>query len=1600
MRRKDIAIVGLDCVFPGARSAREFWTNIVNEVDCISDRPAHRLPFERNTALPKDHIAYLATTRGGYLPADLSIDPLKFGIMPNAIKDGDADQFLMLKSIDAALADAGIAEKDPRRARTDVIIGRGGYPTYGQYQICFNAEWFDAFLETIHRKFPDSITAELKRQAEVLLRSTLPEHDPAVLSTVIPNITASRAANRLNLGGTAHTVDAACASSLIAVDQAVDRLRSGRSDVAVAGGFFTTQRLGFSHLFQLLSAISPSGMIRPMDRRADGLLLSEGGGAVILKRLEDAIEDGDKIYAIIKGAGTASDGRETDVLAPEVNGQVRALERAYQDADIDPETIGYLELHGTGTKAGDSVEIASLKKFFGEVDYPAAARAMGTVKSMIGHAMPASGIASLIRVALALSNKVLPPTLNCEQPHPDLEGSPFYVNSHTRPWIQSESAGPRRAGVNSFGFGGANVHCVVEEVLTPKKVGRTRKLQPRPIETMIRRPTEVALFTAPDAAAMKARLNQVLAFLDTNKTSVDLPDVAAALSRSIDIKQPCKLALIVADFDDLRLRIGKCLEQLDRDQPKFEDEQIYFSANAAKHEGKIAFIFPGMGFPGMIGNYPDHLIELCLHDPDVRAEFDFFEERDRHPDDHVPTSSVFCPPASLPEEYRLKLKARLAPPKTDSEVMYEQPAEERYLAAMGVTLANWVGWTMLKKLGIPVDMAAGQSQGEMAALCAAGICDFRGTAPAYWKALNINPRYSSRGRLAFVWGTEQELESMLKKYKDAYIAIHMSPEAVILGGERDALVEIMNTLKADGRYCQLFSYPPIHTPCLSHVKVELEEALAEMDFNAQKSKVTLYSSITAEPYPSDFDGIRRTLMMNVDQPLKIWQTVRRLYDDGARVLVQVGGGHMSAHLSKMLPSDGDVEMTTAALEVDTRNPVTQLNHLVSKLFTTGVPLNPMALFENRRLQDIDLEKPQTTVAAPRLLIPARLEWHPLGSPHVPAPVVEEVPEETVVVLENPPLPAEIAAESVEAVANEIISEPMEVAEEPGLDIELDLSLPVLGQNAKILRFVPEEELLIHRPLDFEQDAYIADHMFIYAPMRPMRENLPVIPMTMTMEFVAEIAGLLSPDRGLIGYENLRASRWIKLEDKDVTTLEISACVLGDDDEGVRRVEVRIDYEGKRAFSVKVLFAESYRHDLQLELPDMSDAGEWPFRTEEIYATGRLFHGPTFQTLVQLNEFGDRKATATLIAAPKDNLFGGLPEPTMYIDPCMFDACGQLVGLYCHTQHWFVLPTAVDKTEIYGPMPPAGTLCPVWLTVNEMNAETSVMRCDLVLGDGQGGVLARFHNWTDWMFSSSEKLHNFLCQPHIHFISTELDLPNLPDDAVCMWLSKEEASAIKFDWFPRTVLTQEEVDELRTIAKSSVQQEYVLSRLAAKDAARVWNSRLVGDRLRQTVEFQMDHDELGRPFLQSVVDETPIPNITLSHTKNVAIAVASSVPTGIDLEPANRDVSDILTDFATDEEQTMLETLAAAEPDGAWPLRLWCAKEAASKAQGTGLQGLPKRFQLDEVTAAGALQIVHTETQRRYVVETCFFDEWLIAVAQEIAFEPPAAALYDENAVIM
>lgn len=556
-----VAIIGMGCVFPGAPDLETYWQNIEGGVDAISDVPAARWDpvYYDPTSEAADRFY---CKRGGFVDGLIGFDALGFGVMPVAARGAEPDQLVALEIASRALADAGYADRDFARERTAVILGRGNYIGAGMTRLEQHVRTAEQLVSALRTLVPTLTEGELAR-VKTEFQSKLGGYGADTAIGLVPNLTASRVANRLDLHGPAYTIDAACASALVAVDQAVAELGSRRIDMALAGGIHLSHDVAFWSVFCQLGALSRNQQIRPFDRRADGLLIGEGSGVVVLKRLADAERDGDRIYAVIRGTGTASDGRASSLMVPRVDGQRMALDRAWRMSGLDPDSIGLIEAHGTATPVGDQSEIETLRAFFGAPEPDAPRAGLGSVKSMIGHSMPAAGIAGLIKAAMAVYRRTLPPTLHAEEPLPLIAETRFRLIQKAEPW--RSAAGSLRAGVNAFGFGGINGHIVLES--HGEVSGRRR---PAPI---VAAPEPVLLLAAATPAAL-------LASLETQPTPNEIHGVG-----------PCRLALT----DPSPARRAQAAEVIARGEARAGRDGLWFSpAGLLTTGGRLAFLFPGV----------------------------------------------------------------------------------------------------------------------------------------------------------------------------------------------------------------------------------------------------------------------------------------------------------------------------------------------------------------------------------------------------------------------------------------------------------------------------------------------------------------------------------------------------------------------------------------------------------------------------------------------------------------------------------------------------------------------------------------------------------------------------------------------------------------------------------------------------------------------------------------------------------------------------------------------------------------------------------------------------------------------------------------------
>lgn len=573
-----IAVVGMSALFPGAPDLDTYWNNLVQGTDSITDVPAGRWDAAYYAPHSERRADRVYCRRGGFIDDLADVDVSAFGIMPASVQTTEPDQLIALRVASQAVQDAGGAERlfaDRRRA--GVILGRGGYLTPGLVRLDQRVRTAGQLVHTLRELLPDLGERRLEEVRRAFTEQLGPEAPESAIG-LVPNLAASRLANRLDLRGPAYTVDAACASSLIAVDHAARELETGRCDVVLAGGVHHCHDITLWSVFSQLGALSRSQRIRPFHRHADGVLIGEGTGVVVLKRLADAERDGDRIYAVITGTGVAGDGRTGGLLSPDSAGQAEAIHQAWRRAGLDPAepgAVGLLEAHGTATPAGDTAELETVAAVFGPPgDAPRGV--IGSVKSMIGHTMPAAGIAGLIKAALAVHHGVLPPTLHCDDPHPALARTRFTTVDAAVPWEPDVHGPVRRAAVNAFGFGGINAHVVLEQ---PCSAPVAAPLGP---VAVLREPERVLRLAAATPAELARLLDRDDATLRATATDETGPEPVG----------PVRLGVV----DPTAKRLALARKAVDRGRPWRGRNDVWFVPEPLLGDtgGRLAFVFPGL----------------------------------------------------------------------------------------------------------------------------------------------------------------------------------------------------------------------------------------------------------------------------------------------------------------------------------------------------------------------------------------------------------------------------------------------------------------------------------------------------------------------------------------------------------------------------------------------------------------------------------------------------------------------------------------------------------------------------------------------------------------------------------------------------------------------------------------------------------------------------------------------------------------------------------------------------------------------------------------------------------------------------------------------
>lgn len=921
--RGDVAIVGLACTYPGARRMEQFWQNIVNQVDAITDvSPDNWDPDVFFDPDPNNGNDRLYSKKGGWIPNDYSFNPLKFGIPPAAIAGAEPDQFLLLRCVFEALEDAGYLKRDFNRERVSVIVGKGNYVGPGQIWLTMRSSVMEGVIRLMRHMRPDLSEEKLQLLRE-RLKAKLPKLTPESAAGIIPNISTGRVANRFDFMGQNYSVDAACASTLIAAEIAVRNLLTGVDDMTLIGGLHISNQVPFLSIFKVTRAISLSSVARPFDEKADGTICGEGVGMLVLKRLADAERDGDRIYAVIKGVGSSSDGKAKGVMAPRVEGETLAIRRALDMAQLAPATVGLVECHGTATVVGDAVEIQALESAYGRADARGRSCAIGSVKSMIGHTMPAAGAASLIKTSLALYHRVLPPTLNVKQPHPLLRDPDcrFYVNSETKPWIHRSDGPPRRAGVNAFGFGGINSHVVLEEYT---------KADESALPTHFREwASEIVVVEGATRAQLLEALDRLREYA-VQVEGVALRDVAYTLNTGLTGASH-RVAMVASSLEDLAQKIDRVKRRLtDPECVQLRERSgLYFFENTELRDGKLAMMFPGEG-----AQYLNMMADLCIHFPEVRKCFDLGDAAVKDPL-RTPLSTLVYPPSAFSEEEEQAAEARLWSLEHGTET---------------VLTADWAMLALTESLGIKPDMMTGHSVGDWLAMAASGMLDSQEFFASMdrlddiYKQVKQDTGIPKMTMLAVGAGREKILEMASAVGREVEIANDNCPHQVVAVMKPESSQAFMDHLLKSGVFVERLPYDGgYHTPSFTYMGDPLRGLFQGLKIQA--SRLPVYCGMTTEPWPDKPEEILDIAADTFARPILFTQTIERMYADGARIFLEAGPrGNLTAFVDDILRGKPHL---TVPLDLFRRPSLTALNHAVGMLAATHVPLDFNPLYQRR-----------------------------------------------------------------------------------------------------------------------------------------------------------------------------------------------------------------------------------------------------------------------------------------------------------------------------------------------------------------------------------------------------------------------------------------------------------------------------------------------------------------------------------------------------------------------------------------------------------------------------------------------------------------------------
>ena len=935
MKKEKIAIIGIGMIVPKALNRDGFWQNVLDGRNCITEVPKSHWDSSIYYSPDRKAEDKTYTKIGGFIEG-FQFNSVKYRIPPMTARHISRLQQMAIEASHEALQDAGYDKKPFQTARVAAVFGNSLGPIRKDKND-FRVYRFK--IEEMLKECPSFANLSSEQQTAIIR-----EYDGKVATIAEPingdtlpgelsNVIAGRIANVFNLNGPNFTTDAACASSLAALDYAVSGLREHKFDAVITGGADDmTQPTAFVR-FSKMGALSADGSFA-FDERANGFVLAEAVSVYILKRLSDAERDGDKIYALIDAVGSSSDGKGKGIAAPNPKGQKLAIEHAFSQVEFTPGDIDFIEAHGTATKVGDAAEVQVLDEEFSPFLPEGKKIGLTSVKSQIGHAKSAAGAVSIAKTALALSKKVLPGSINCEKENPAINLEKFYVIKKSSEWKKEE--GLRRAAVSAFGFGGTNFHVLMEEYTGRDQdhfVGREEpgpegyfspamvkedpcmpfdKLQPEAITIWGDTPADVIRAAQREAREIFSRMPSQYPLAVYAQQSMARPQKKFGVSI---------VAKSAKDFCDKAEILAKKAnpEQWEAPLTQFKLKQIY-PFITKQNKAKVGLLFPGQGSQSV-----NMLRDLAAKYRVVKETFDEADSIMMRMIGVKLTEAIW----SKPGEDKAALQRR------------EDAIRQTKLTQPAMMTADIAMYRLLCEYGIKPDMAIGHSLGEYAAATAAGVFTFenglRAVTDRAKEMSNIN--VADVGKMAFVAMGCDKVDEELAKLNSGYVvsANKNCPTQTVIAGETKAVIDAIAHFKAMGIEAgEIAVSHAFHSAIMAPAMVPYRSFLQKIPINLPS--LPILSNVTSDFYPNDKQGIYDILVQQIASPVEFIKQLEHMYDLGVRTFIECGPKRVLTGFATATLKD-KTDVTILASNHPKRGGIIEFGDMLANMTALGIPVD-------------------------------------------------------------------------------------------------------------------------------------------------------------------------------------------------------------------------------------------------------------------------------------------------------------------------------------------------------------------------------------------------------------------------------------------------------------------------------------------------------------------------------------------------------------------------------------------------------------------------------------------------------------------------------------